>query len=145
MQCKVGENIVFLNIAGYLIINSFGSCDKYHFKRGSYLPKIVLFASMPFLQSLFKNEENVFYFILKALFVLKVFKFFLDLLVMQKNVLIRKIRLISRFAASQPGKQTMTIHILSNISRCKDNQIIKFGHLIDCNMRNTLLQKSYKK
>ena len=27
----------------------------------------------------------------------------------------------------------------------KDNQAIKFGQLIECNMRNTFLEKSYKK
>ena len=36
----------------------------------------------------------------------------------------------------QPGKQTIAIHILCNISRSKGNQIMKFGHLIACNIRN---------
>ena len=27
----------------------------------------------------------------------------------------------------------------------KDNQAIKFGQLIECNMRNTFLEKSFKK
>ena len=35
--------------------------------------------------------------------------------------LIRKIRLISKFMTSQPGKQTIARHILSIISRSKDN------------------------
>ena len=30
---------------------------------------------------------------------------------------------------SQPEKQTITIHILTNISRSKDNQAMKFGQL----------------
>ena len=46
---------------------------------------------------------------------------------------------------SQPGKQTIAIHILPNISRLKDNQIMKFGHLIEWNMRNNFLEKSYTK
>ena len=55
--------------------------------------------------------------------------FCLDLLVMYKNGLIRKIRLNSNFMKSQPGKQTMTIHILPNASINKGNQTIRFGQL----------------
>ena len=32
---------------------------------------------------------------------------------------------------SQPGQQTITIHILSNISRSKGNQTMKLGQLIE--------------
>ena len=39
----------------------------------------------------------------------------------------------------------ITIHILSNISRSKDNQRMKFGQLIKYNKRNIFLQKSYRK
>ena len=46
---------------------------------------------------------------------------------------------------SQPGKQTITIHILLNIFRSKGNQAIKFGQLIEYNMRNIFLEKSYTK
>ena len=46
---------------------------------------------------------------------------------------------------SQPGQQIITIHILSNISRSKDNQTMKFGKLIEYNMRNIFLEKSYTK
>ena len=44
---------------------------------------------------------------------------------------------------SQPGKQTIVIDILSYISREKDNQTMKFGQLIDYNVRNIFLEKSY--
>ena len=37
------------------------------------------------------------------------------------------------------------MHILSNISRSKGNQTIKFGQLIEHNMRNIFLEKSYTK
>ena len=47
--------------------------------------------------------------------------------------------------SSQPGKQTIAIHISSNMSRSKDNQEMKFGQLIECNMRNIFLEKSYTK
>ena len=42
---------------------------------------------------------------------------------MQKKGFIRKIRLISKSMTSQPGKQTISIHILPNISRSKGNEI----------------------
>ena len=32
---------------------------------------------------------------------------------------------------SQPGQQTITIYILTNISRSKDNQAMKYGQLIE--------------
>ena len=32
---------------------------------------------------------------------------------------------------SQPGQQTITIHILHNISRSKDNQVMKLGQVIE--------------
>ena len=31
----------------------------------------------------------------------------------------------------QTGQQIITIHILPNISRCKANQVMKFGQLIE--------------
>ena len=45
---------------------------------------------------------------------------------------------------SQSGKQTIA-EILSNISRNKDNQKIKFGQLVEYNLRNILLEKSFIK
>ena len=47
--------------------------------------------------------------------------------------------------ASQPGKQTIAIHIMSNISRSNSNQTMKFGQLIKYNMRNIFLEISYTK
>ena len=38
--------------------------------------------------------------------------------------------------APQPGKQIITIHILLNISKRSGNQLIKYGQLIEYNMRN---------
>ena len=46
---------------------------------------------------------------------------------------------------SQPGKQTIARLILSNISRIKVNQTMNFEQLIEYNMRNILLKKSYTK
>ena len=44
---------------------------------------------------------------------------------------------------SQPGWQTIAIHILPKISRSKDNQTMKFGQLIEYNMRNIFVERSY--
>ena len=41
--------------------------------------------------------------------------------------------------------QTITIHILTNISRSKGKQITKFGQLIKYNMKKNFLEKSYTK
>ena len=57
----------------------------------------------------------------------------------------KKIRLISKFMTSQPGKQTISIHILPNVSINKDNQTVKLGYSIEHNMRNILREKSYTK
>ena len=46
---------------------------------------------------------------------------------------------------SQPAKQKIAVDIFTNISRCKHNQTIKFGHLIEFDMRNISLGKSYLK
>ena len=46
---------------------------------------------------------------------------------------------------SQTGKQIIAIHILPDMSRSKDNQIMKFGKLIEYDMKNIFLEKSYPK
>ena len=46
---------------------------------------------------------------------------------------------------SQPGKQTIAIHILPDISRSKVKQIMKFGQLIEYNMKYIFLVESYIK
>ena len=43
---------------------------------------------------------------------------------------------------SQPEKKAFSIH---NISRRKENWAMKFGHLIEYNMRNIFLKKSCSK
>ena len=43
---------------------------------------------------------------------------------------------------SQTGHQIVTMHILLNIPRSKGNQTMKFGQLIEYNMRNICLEKS---
>ena len=46
---------------------------------------------------------------------------------------------------SQPGQQTIAIHVLPNISRSKGNQAMKFGLLIEYNRRDIFVEKSYTK
>ena len=69
--------------------------------------------------------------------------FCLEFLVILKNGLIRKLRLTPKFMTSQIGQQIITIHILSNISRSKDNQTMRFGQLTEQKIRN--IGKSYTK
>ena len=46
---------------------------------------------------------------------------------------------------SQPGKQTIAIHILPNISRSRINQTMKFGQLIEYDIRMIVPEKLYTK
>ena len=98
-----------------------------------------------FIESLLKIIKNAFCFILKALFVLKIFNCLSWLWSCRKSGLIRNISLISKFVTSQPGKQTIAIHIFPNISRSKSNQTMKLGQLIDYNKRKIFLQKLCRK
>ena len=85
--------------------------------------------------------KNVFYFTLKALFVLKILKFLSWLFGHKINGLIRKMRLISKPITSQPGYLTIVIRMLPNISRNERNETAKFGELINYSMRNIFLEK----
>ena len=44
---------------------------------------------------------------------------------------------------SQTGQQIITIYILPNISRSKDNQAMEFGHLIKYSVRNNFFFKNH--
>ena len=46
---------------------------------------------------------------------------------------------------SQPVKQTIVIHVLTNILRNGDNQAMTFGKLREYNMKNIFLEKPYTK
>ena len=56
-----------------------------------------------------KTLKNVFCFTLESLFVLKILTFVLDFMVVLRNGLIRKVRLISKFIRLLTGKQTIAI------------------------------------
>ena len=91
------------------------------------------------MENALKMMKNILYFMLKTLFVLGIFTFFSCVFVIQKNSLIRKLMLIAEFMASQIGQQIITRHILLNISISKDNQAMRFGQLIEYNLRNIFL------
>ena len=42
---------------------------------------------------------------------------------------------------SQPGSQTIAIHILPDIAQSKGNKTMRFGQLIEHKKRNIFLQK----
>ena len=69
-----------------------------------------------------------------------VISFCSNFFVIYKNGLTKKLRLISKFMTSQPGKQAITLHILPNIAIPKVNQTMKFGQLIRYITRNTSLK-----
>ena len=75
---------------------------------------------------------NTFYFILKAFFRSYELNFCLDFFGhAENNGLVRKKMLISKFIASQPGWQTIAVHILPNVSRSNDKQVMKFSQFIE--------------
>ena len=110
-------------------------------KSDSHFPKRIVIC---LIKSPLEMMENA-YFILKALFVLKIFVFVTTFWSCRKNGLIWQIRLTSKFMTSQPGLQTVAIRIFPSISQSKANQTMKFGQLIEYNKRNVFLQKFREK
>ena len=78
---------------------------------------------------------------LKALSFLRYLHFCPEFLIMLENGLMIKLGLILKLMALQSGPQINAIYILPSISRCKSNQAMTFGHLIEYKMRNNFLQK----
>ena len=77
---------------------------------------------------------------LKLFLFSRYLNFCLEFSVMSENSLIRKIRLILKLMTSQLGKEAILQY-----TYCKGNQAMKFGQLIEYNLRNIFLQKSYAK
>ena len=50
-----------------------------------------------------------------------------------------------KFMTSQTGQQIITIQILPDILRSKDNPTMKYGQLIEYNIRNNFFKKLYTK
>ena len=74
------------------------------------------------VESPLKWMKNASYCILKALFVLKMYKF-LSRLFSHVGKTTGKKRLTSKFMTSQPGLQATAIHILLNIAQSKANRL----------------------
>ena len=55
------------------------------------------------------------------------------------------LRLIAKFMTAQTGQQIITILMLPNLSKNKDNRTMKFGQSKKYNIRNIFLRKSYRK
>ena len=111
-------------------------------KLGSRLPKIVLFASM---KALYKRWEMLFFHLKSSFCSQDIWMFLLPFWSCRKDDLIRKIRLISKFMTSQPGQQTIPIHILPNTSQSKGNQVMKFSQVIEDNKGNISPSKFMQK
>ena len=96
------------------------------------------------IESSLKMMKNAFHFILRAPFVLKIFKFLSQLFHhVEKTVWVE--RFTPKFMTSQSGLQTIAINMLSNILQSKGNQRMKFDQLIEYKKRNISLQKLCKK
>ena len=80
----------------------------------------------------FKANGKCFFFYLKSSFYSEDISVFVAAFwSCRENGLTRRIRLTSKCMASQPGLQTIVIHILLNISQSKSNQTMKCGQLIE--------------
>ena len=122
--------VLYLYITTYLYVILL-ILPTYSLKPGSHLPKKYL------LQwKLFKSDGNAFYFMLKASFVLKMFKFLCQLFGHIEKVGSLATRLISKFMMSQPGQWTITVHILPDILGSKGTQTMELVQLIEYNKKN---------
>ena len=83
-----------------------------------------------------KRMKNIFYFTLKLFLFLRYWN------IMQKNCSMKKLKLISKFMTSWIGKQIITTKTLPYISRSEDSQTMKFGELIEYNMRNIFFENT---
>ena len=92
-----------------------------------------------------KMMKNAFYSILKALFVLKIFRFLSWLFGHAGKCLDKKAHVNFKiYDVTDLRKQIVTIHIYPNISRSKGIKPMKFGQLTEHSV-NIFLGKSYGK
>ena len=88
-----------------------------------------------------KMMKDAFYFMSKALSVLKIFNFLSWLFCHVTKRLNKEDQVNSKFYDVTAWLRNNCIHILPNASRNRKNQTMKFCQLIECNMRNTFLEK----
>ena len=96
-------------------------------------------------ESLLKMMKRAFYFTSKALFVLKIFKFLSWLFGPVAKRFDKKDKVKFKIYDVTAWSINNFTTYTANISRSKGNQTMKFGQLIECNMRNIFLEKSYAK
>ena len=89
--------------------------------------------------------KNAYYFTLKAIFVLKIFKFLSWGSGQVEKRLHWKDKIVFKVHDVTTWEKTITMYILPNISRSKGNWTMKFDQLIEYNMGNIFLGKSYSK
>ena len=93
------------------------------------------------IESHLKLMKNAFYFILKSLSILKIFKFLSwHFGHVWKTTFLNRLRLTSKFMTSQPGFQTIPGLILPNISQSKGSQTMKFIQLTEYDKTNIFFQ-----
>ena len=83
--------------------------------------------------------KDIFCFILKALFILKMFKLLPCCFGQIEKRLDQKDKVNFRFYEDTVWLKTTIAHLLPNISEIKDNQTVKFGHLIENNKSKLFL------
>ena len=88
-----------------------------------------------------KMIKKSFYFALKSLFILKVFKVLSWLFGHVEKRLDYKDNVDFEIYDVKTWEVNIAMQILLNISRIKDNQRLKFGQLIQYNMRYTITRK----
>ena len=89
--------------------------------------------------------ENAVYFTSKALFVLKMFKFLSWLFGQAAKRLDKKDKINFKFCDVTVWLTNNCNTLIAQYWRSKGNQTMKFGQLIECNLRNIFLEKSYTK
>ena len=94
---------------------------------------------------IFQKSWLYFLFLLKSLFVLKVFKFLPDFFDYVRKRLDKKAKVNFKIYYVTDWIKNIPIDILSSIVRSKGNQKMKFGHLIEYNMGSIFLEKLYAK
>ena len=93
------------------------------------------------IESPLKMMKNAFHFILKALSILKIFKFLSRHFGhVWKTAWLKRLKLTWKFMTSQPGLQAIAIPILLNISQSKGSQTMKFGQSAEYHKWNIFLQ-----
>ena len=92
-------------------------------------------------ESPLKMMKNPFYFTSKVLLLLKIFKFLFTIFGHTAKRLDKKDKVNFKFYDVTAWLTNhCNTHILPNISRSKGNQTMKFGQLIECNMRNIFFE-----